>query len=63
MFENQEEFKQEDFDAETKAIFAENPALLDNLTILKEKIIKKIFEVLDEESNEVRVSLLVFTSF
>jgi hypothetical protein len=26
-------------------------------------VIKKIFAILDEESNDVRVSLLVFTSF
>jgi hypothetical protein len=63
MFEENEEFKQEDFDKETAQLFQENPALLAKLEKLKTEIISKIFEIIDMEGSEVRVSLLVYSSF
>ena len=47
MFENNEEFKQEDFDIETKQLFEENPLLLPKLEKLQKNIIQKIFDVID----------------
>lgn len=47
MFEENEEFKQEDFDQETELLFKENPLLLPKLTKLKDNIITKIFNIID----------------
>ena len=63
MFEDNEEFKQEDFDKETQQIFDENPHLLPKLEKLQKNIIKKIFSIIDMEGSEVRVSLLVYSGF
>lgn len=62
-FEDGEEFTQEDFDSETKQIFADRPGLSSKLQKLQRFIIGKIFEIIQQEDSEVRVSFFVFESF
>lgn len=63
MFEDNEEFKQEDFDKETMQIFSENPLLMTKLEKMQKNIIQKIFSIIDMEHSEVKVSLLVYSGF
>ena len=62
MFED-EEFKMEDYEKETEALFQSNPMLLTKLEKLKNNIIAKIFNIIDVKGSEVQVSLLVYTGF
>lgn len=62
-FEDGEEFTQEDFDSETKQIFADRLGLSSKLQKLQRFIIGKIFEIIQQEDSEVRVSFFVFESF
>lgn len=61
--EDGEEFTQEDFDSETKQIFSDRPGLSSKLQKLQRFIIGKIFEIIQQEESEVRVSFFVFESF
>ena len=63
IFQENEEFNQADFANETNQMFAENPNLLPKLQRLQEKVIQRIFDIIDMEGSEVRVSLLVYSSF
>ena len=63
IFEEDEEFKTENFDKETEMIFAENPLLLPKLKKLQVDIIGKIFNIIDLPGSEVQVSLLVYSNF
>ena len=63
MFEENEEFKQKDFDQETKQLFEDNPHLIAKVEKIREAIILKIFQIIDQEGSEVRVSLHVYSSF
>ena len=63
IFEDTEEFKQEDFDKETEQIFNDNPHLLPKLEKMKHQIIQKIFDIIDSEDSKVKVSLLVYSNF
>lgn len=63
MFEASEEFKKEDFDKETDQLFEDQSALLPKLEKMQKQIICRIFDIIDMEGSEVRVSLLVYSSF
>ena len=63
MFEENEEFKNEDFEKETKQLFENNALLLPKLEKLQKEIIGKIFSIIDMEGSEIRVSLLVYSNF
>ena len=63
MFEENEEFKQADFDDETMQLFEKTPTLMPKLTKLKERILKKIFDIIDNDNSQVKVSLLVYAGF
>jgi len=62
MFET-EDFTAADFQAESVELFDKNPILLEKLEAMKERIIEKVFEIIDVEGSEVTVSLLVYESF
>ena len=51
IFEDTEEFKQEDFDKETEQIFKDNPNLLPKLEKMQKQIITKIFDIIDMEES------------
>lgn len=62
-FQDGDEFTQEDFAAETKQIFQDSPGLYPKLQKLQQFVIGKIFEIIQQEDSEVRVSFFVFESF
>lgn len=62
-FEEGDEFTQEDFASETKQIFEDRPGLFPKLQKLQRSIIGKIYEIIQQEDSEVRVSFFVFESF
>lgn len=62
-FQEGDEFTQEDFAAETKQIFEDSPGLYPKLQKLQRYVIGKIFEIIQQEDSEVRVSFFVFESF
>jgi hypothetical protein len=63
IFEASEEFKKEDFEKETAQLFEDQPALRPKLEKMQKQIICRIFDIIDMEGSEVRVSLLVYSSF
>ena len=63
IFEASEEFKKEDFEKETDQLFEDQPALRPKLEKMQKQIICRIFDIIDMEGSEVRVSLLVYSSF
>jgi len=62
-FEDGDEFTREDFAKETKQIFDDNPGLYPKLEKMQQCVIGKIYEIIQQEDSEVRVSFFVFESF
>lgn len=56
-------FTQEAFASETKQIFEDSPGLAAKLQKLQHFVIGKVYEILQQEDSDVRVSFFVFESF
>ena len=63
LFEDMGDDEQMHFQQETALIFKENPLLQPKLEKLQMQIIKRIFNIIDMDGSEVKVSLLVYSSF